>query len=378
MPTGTGKSLCYQLPALLQDKKVTIVFSALLALIKDQIDHLSKFGICAETFNSKMLSKDKERVINDLKSINTNIKLLYVTPEQAATDFFQFILLSLDKCNKIAFFVVDEAHCVSQWGHDFRPDYLKLGLLRKKYMHVPWIALTATASQDVEEDIFQNLFLKTPVLRYKMSCFRKNLYYDVVFKATLENKYVHLKEFIESCLRSKEHEELQGRTTPCAIIYCRKRANVEYLTNILIRLGIKAAGYHAGLKTVDRNKIQEDWMAGKYPVICATVSFGMGVDKSSVRVVVHWDVPQNIASYYQVCFSSTYLLLLMSVILRKLGEGEGMAMFVFAEFITLKAMLKLFIICYRMITKKQKPSQGNSKLCSRKTVSTKLLKAVKE
>ncbi|KAL9698407.1 hypothetical protein quinque_001848 [Culex quinquefasciatus] len=298
MPTGSGKSLCFQLPGVMQDNRVTIVFSPLLALIKDQLDTLAKLKIPADSINSKMSNKDRDRVLNDLKSIRTDIRFLYITPEQANTATFKELMKLLVKHKKVAYVVVDEAHCVSEWGHDFRPDYLKLGYLRTEYPSIPWIALTATASKQVVSDIFKNLRLKEPVAKFKTPCFRKNLFYDVVFKNSIQDDYIHLRDYIESILE-KEDVDVKPSKKACGIIYCRTRETTERVANSLSKLGLKAAAYHAGLKQSERVAVQEDWMDGKYPVISATISFGMGVDKGSVRFVIHWDIPQNVASYYQ-------------------------------------------------------------------------------
>ncbi|XP_058446184.1 uncharacterized protein LOC131427213 [Malaya genurostris] len=298
MPTGSGKSLCFQLPGVMQDNKVTIVFSPLLALIKDQLDALAKLKITANSINSKMSNKDRDRVINDLKSIRTDTRFLYITPEQANTATFKDLLKMLVKHKKVAYVVVDEAHCVSEWGHDFRPDYLKLGALRTEYPSIPWIALTATASVKVVEDIFKNLRLKEPVAKFKSSCFRPNLYYDVVFKNSIQDDYRHLRDYIDSILE-QEDTDVKPSKKACGIIYCRTRETSERVANNLTKLGLKTAAYHAGLKQSERVAVQEDWMDGKYPVISATISFGMGVDKASVRFVIHWDIPQSVASYYQ-------------------------------------------------------------------------------
>lgn len=204
MPTGSGKSLCFQLPAMLQDNKVAIVFSPLLALIKDQIDHLSKLKITAESINSKMTQKDRERVLNDLKTIKPNTRFLYITPEQAATHTFKTLMEHLVKYKKVSYVVVDEAHCVSEWGHDFRPDYLKLGDLREKHKEVPWVALTATASAEVVKDILANLKLFNPVAQFKTPSFRRNLFYDVVYQNCIEDEVGHLYEFLKKCLKEDE------------------------------------------------------------------------------------------------------------------------------------------------------------------------------
>ena len=178
MPTGSGKSLCYQLPALVVTG-IAVVFSPLIALIQDQVDQLRALGIPAESLNSKISASERKRILADLHNSKPIVKLLYITPELAATENFQTILKSLKDRNLISFFVVDESHCVSQWGHDFRPDYLKLGKLRNKFDDVVWLALTATATAYVKDDILKTLSLKTPVAVFKTSCFRSNLYYDI-------------------------------------------------------------------------------------------------------------------------------------------------------------------------------------------------------
>ncbi|CAH1646656.1 unnamed protein product [Spodoptera littoralis] len=297
MPTGSGKSLCFQLPAMLQDNKVAIVFSPLLALIKDQIDHLSKIKINAESINSKMTSKDRERVLNDLRSMKPNTRFLYVTPEQAATGTFKSLMEHLVKYKKLSYVVVDEAHCVSEWGHDFRPDYLKLGNLREQYKSVPWVALTATASAEVAKDILSNLKLLLPVAQYKTPSFRRNLFYDVIYQNCIDDEVGHLTEFLKKSL--KEDENVKPKDKNAAIVYCRTREQTEDLANMLSKRGLMCLAYHGGMKSSERISVQEKWSQGEVPCVCATVSFGMGVDKASVRAVAHWGIAQNVAAYYQ-------------------------------------------------------------------------------
>jgi ATP-dependent DNA helicase RecQ len=280
MPTGGGKSLCFQLPALLK-QGVTIVVSPLIALMQDQVQLLANNGIPATFLNSSITTE--ERRDRAAAIYNGEIKLLYLAPERLNQEFISNFLVDLHQEVGIAGFAIDEAHCVSEWGHDFRPDYRKLSQLRHHFPKVPWLGLTATATDRVRSDIIKQLDLREPDIHIA-SFNRPNLYYEVRRKTSTPYKEL---------LAQVKQSEGSG------IIYCLSRKKVDELTAKLQQDGIKVLPYHAGLDSQTRTNNQNSFIRDDVQVMIATVAFGMGINKPDVRFVIHYDLPRNIEGYYQ-------------------------------------------------------------------------------
>ena len=276
LPTGGGKSLCYQIPALLLDR-VTVVVTPLLSLMKDQVDQLLELGIAAAFVNSQQDRQEQMQVLNRLQ--HGEIKILYVSPERLLQ--YQF-MEHLKHCG-VGLFAVDEAHCLSHWGHDFRQDYLRLNCLKPNFPDVPIMALTATADRATRYDIAYQLQLVEPHVHVG-SFDRPNLRY------TIEEKFKPLSQLLNFVDSQRDN---------CGIVYCSSRARVDDIASKLQGKGFNAAAYHAGYDTDHRIKVQEQFQRDQVQIVVATVAFGMGINKPNIRFVVHYDLPKTIESYYQ-------------------------------------------------------------------------------
>lgn len=310
MPTGGGKSVCFQVPALVL-AGTCIVVSPLIALMKDQVDALQANGIAAAYLNSSQLMA--EQAVIEKSALDGELKLLYISPEKLLTSSTITFLKNL----KINLFAIDEAHCISSWGHDFRPEYTQLKMLKQHFPTTPVVALTATADKITRKDIITQLSLNEPEL-FLSSFDRPNLSLNVEIG---KDRFKVIEQFIQQNPRKS------------GIIYCLARATTESIADKLIAKGIKAAAYHAGMNAAQRSKVQEDFLRDETPIICATIAFGMGIDKSNVRWVIHYNLPKNIEGYYQEIGragrdglpSETVLFYTMAdvMMLRKFAEESG-------------------------------------------------------
>lgn len=278
MPTGGGKSLCFQIPALMLDG-TAIVISPLISLMKDQVDALRSNGIAAAFYNSSQNFEQQQYILEACH--RGEIKLLYISPEKLLSD-----VEIITKACKPSLFAIDEAHCVSAWGHDFRPEYTQLGFLRDRFPQIPFMALTATADKLTRRDIIKQLKLKNPQT-FLSSFDRKNLSLEVKIGVKPKEKIKEIIDFIED------------RDGQSGIIYCLSRKKCEETFEALKNEGINAMFYHAGMSSEARSSVQERFINDDLQVICATIAFGMGIDKSNVRWVIHYNLPKNIEGYYQ-------------------------------------------------------------------------------
>lgn len=276
LPTGGGKSLCFQVPALAKEG-ICLVVSPLIALMKDQVENLNKRGVGALAVYSGMSFLELKKILQNASY--GNYKFLYVSPERLETNLFLEYLPAMN-INLIA---IDEAHCISQWGYDFRPPYLRIAKLREYLPDVPVLALTASATKEVQDDICEKLVFGKGSQRFQKSFERPNLSYSVFNVAAKQTKLI----------------EILSNVKGCGIVYCKSRKHTKDVADLLFMNGIKADFYHAGLSSEERNRKQESWIKNETRIIACTNAFGMGIDKPDVRVVIHYDVPDCLENYYQ-------------------------------------------------------------------------------
>ncbi|KAL3678762.1 hypothetical protein R1sor_021718 [Riccia sorocarpa] len=285
MPTGGGKSMCYTIPALVRPG-IVLVVCPLIALMENQVSALKAQKIAAEHLSSTQGAKIKSKIYEQLESGRPTLRLLYVTPELIATPGFITKIKKLHGRGLLSLVAIDEAHCISSWGHDFRPSYRKLSSLRSNLPDVPILALTATAAKKVQDDIVKSLALQSPQILIS-SFNRPNIYYEVRYKDLLKNPYEDLRNLIKS------------NPEDCCIVYCHSRATCDEIGLRLSQDKISSRVYHAGLPAKQRSDALEQWSSGKVPVVIATVAFGMGIDRKDVRMVCHYNVPKSLEGFYQ-------------------------------------------------------------------------------
>lgn len=336
MPTGGGKSLCYQLPATVLPG-ITIVVSPLIALMKDQVEGLLENGIAANYLNSSLDDEESRDVIEAAKE--GELKLLYVSPEKLLSVSFRQLLREMN----VSLFAIDEAHCISSWGHDFRKEYTQLGFLKRDFPSIPIIALTATADKLTRRDILFQLGLDDPQV-FISSFDRPNLKLTVL---PAKKRLDHIIRYVAN------------RKGESGIIYCLSRKQTEKVATALLQSGVKAGYYHAGMQSHERESVQEDFIYGRTPVIVATIAFGMGIDKSDVRYVIHHNMPKNIEGYYQEIGragrdgmpSDTVLFYTLAdvILLKRFAEQSGQAKLQLAKLERMQQFADALICRRRML-----------------------------